>query len=127
MNAMKRKKKRLSVASSPAVSPESVPRDSRRPRFKAAPLLGLAAMLAFSNSFSTGFALDNHMILEDTRIETASVANIDLIFRHTYWWPNGESGLYRPLATLSYLFNYAVLGNGNHPAGYHWVNCPTRR
>jgi tetratricopeptide (TPR) repeat protein len=41
---------------------------------------------------------------------------------HTYWWPNGESGLYRPLTTLSYLFNYAILGNGNRPAGYHWIN-----
>jgi protein O-mannosyl-transferase len=41
---------------------------------------------------------------------------------HTYWWPYGESGLFRPLTTLSYLFNYAVLGNGEHPAGYHWVN-----
>jgi tetratricopeptide (TPR) repeat protein len=97
-------------------------RDSRRYYFAAVAALPLLTLLAYSNSFSTGFALDNHMILEDTRIETASVANIDLIFRHTYWWPNGESGLYRPLATLSYLFNYAVLGNGNHPAGYHWVN-----
>ena len=24
--------------------------------------------------------------------------------------------------TLSYLFNYAVLGNGGHPTGYHWIN-----
>ena len=29
---------------------------------------------------------------------------------------------YRPLTTLSYLLNYAVLGNCPHPAGYHWVN-----
>ena len=42
--------------------------------------------------------------------------------RHTYWWPYGESGLYRPLTTLSYLFNYAVLGNRDRPAGYHAVN-----
>ena len=26
---------------------------------------------------------------------------------------------YRPLPILSYLFNYAVLGNGKKPAGYH--------
>jgi tetratricopeptide (TPR) repeat protein len=32
------------------------------------------------------------------------------------------SGLYRPLTTLSYLFYYAVLGNGPRPTGYHWVN-----
>jgi len=60
--------------------------------------------------------------LEDARIQTANAANIDLIVRHTYWWPYGESGLYRPLTTLSYLLNYAVLGNGNRPAGYHWIN-----
>jgi hypothetical protein len=23
---------------------------------------------------------------------------------------------------LRRLFNYAILGNGNRPAGYHWVN-----
>ncbi|MGA2116729.1 MAG: hypothetical protein ABSH56_18470 [Bryobacteraceae bacterium] len=80
-------------------------------------------MLAFSNSFSTGFALDNQtLLLEDTRIQSATAANIALIVRHTYWWPNGESGLYRPLTTFSYLLNYAILGNGSHPAGYHWVN-----
>jgi tetratricopeptide (TPR) repeat protein len=32
------------------------------------------------------------------------------------------TGLYRPLTTFSYLLNYAVFGNGPHPAGYHWVN-----
>jgi hypothetical protein len=32
------------------------------------------------------------------------------------------SGLYRPLTTFSYLFNYSVLGNGTNPSGYHWLN-----
>lgn len=86
-------------------------------------MLGLVTLLAFSNSFSTGFALDNQMlILGDTRTQAASASNIALIVGHTYWWPNGESGLYRPLTTLSYLLNFAILGNGNRPAGYHWVN-----
>jgi tetratricopeptide (TPR) repeat protein len=84
--------------------------------------LGLLTLLAFSNSFSTGFALDNHLLLSDTRIQAATSSNIALIVGHTYWWPNGESGLYRPLTTLSYLLNYAILGNTNHPAGYHWIN-----
>ena len=26
------------------------------------------------------------------------------------------------MVTLSFLFNYAVLGNADRPAGYHWVN-----
>jgi hypothetical protein len=34
----------------------------------------------------------------------------------------GEAGIYRPLTTLSYLFNYAIFGGGDHAAGYHWVN-----
>ena len=97
--------------------------DSRRHFFVVAAALVLATLLAFSNSFSTGFALDNQMLLlRDSRIQTASASNIALIVRHTYWWPNGESGLYRPFTTFSYLLNYAILGNGNHPAGYHWVN-----
>jgi protein O-mannosyl-transferase len=62
------------------------------------------------------------LLLGDTRIRTASAANAALIIQHTYWWPNGESGLYRPLTTLSYLLNYSILGNGDRPAGYHWIN-----
>jgi tetratricopeptide (TPR) repeat protein len=33
-----------------------------------------------------------------------------------------EAGIYRPLTTLSYLFNYAVLGNGDNLVAYHWFN-----
>ena len=124
---MNRKRKRVPVATSPATGPAPVPRtdtrDSRLPHFAAVLALPLLMLLAFSNSFSAGFTLDNRMlILGDTRIQTASAANIALIIRHTYWWPNGESGLYRPLTTLSYLLNYAILGNADHPAGYHWIN-----
>ena len=85
--------------------------------------LCLLTLLAYSNSFVAGFALDNRgLILEDARIREASPENLALIFQHTYWWPYGESGLYRPLTTLSYLFNYATLGEGTAPAGYHWFN-----
>jgi tetratricopeptide (TPR) repeat protein len=85
--------------------------------------LCLLTLLAYSNSFVAGFALDNRgLILEDARIREASSENLALIFQHTYWWPYGESGLYRPLTTLSYLFNYAMLGEATAPAGYHWFN-----
>src|SRR5690349_3957134 len=85
--------------------------------------LSLLALLAYSNSFACGFVLDNRgLILNDPRIRDVSASNVGLIMDHTYWWPNGESGLYRPFATLSYLFNYAVLGNGAEPVGYHWIN-----
>src|SRR5690242_11633092 len=68
--------------------------------------LVLLAFVAYSNSFHAGFVLDNRgLILNDTKIRDASASNLGLIVDHTYWWPNGESGLYRPFATLSYLFN----------------------
>jgi hypothetical protein len=80
-------------------------------------------LAAFANSFGAGFALDNKaLILDDERVHAATRDNIGLIFQHSYWWPRGASGLYRPFTTLSYLFNYAVLGNGSSAAGYHWVN-----
>jgi len=124
---MKRKRRRVAAPPPAAVpaasSSQPLARHSRRPYFAAVLTLGLFTLLAFSNSFSTGFVLDNKMLLlGDTRIQTASAANIALIFQHTYWWPYGESGLYRPFTTLSYLLNYAILGNGNRPAGYHWIN-----
>ncbi len=81
------------------------------------------ALVAYSNSFSGGFVFDNRgLILQDTRIRESSAENLALIIDHTYWWPYGESGLYRPLTTLSYLFNYAVLGNATDPWGYHALN-----
>jgi protein O-mannosyl-transferase len=85
--------------------------------------LGLLALLAYSNSFSSGFVVDNHyIILRDPRIQQVTSQNVGLIFDKTYWWPTQETGLYRPFTTLTYLFNYAVLGNSQFPAGYHWIN-----
>jgi tetratricopeptide (TPR) repeat protein len=81
------------------------------------------ALLAFSNSFDARFTLDSAtLILKDTRIRQVIAANIDQIVRHTYYWPSGEAGIYRPFTTLTFLFNYAVLGNRDSPAGYHWIN-----
>jgi protein O-mannosyl-transferase len=67
--------------------------------------LGVLTLLAFSNSFQAGFVLDNKGLLLDPRIREVTPENIALIFGHTYWWPTGEAGLYRPFTTLSYLFN----------------------
>jgi len=80
------------------------------------------ALLAYSNSFHAGFTLDNGVLLHEKQIYEATLQNIGLILGHTYWWPILETGLYRPLTTLSFLFNYAVLGNGVHAEGYHWIN-----
>ena len=84
--------------------------------------LAFLAFLAFSNSFSAGFVLDNKALLQDPRIRELTGENLRLIFQHTYWWPTGEAGLYRPFTTLSYLFNYTVLRNATEPGGYHWIN-----
>jgi tetratricopeptide (TPR) repeat protein len=81
------------------------------------------ALLAYSNSFRTGLALDNgSVILQDSRIRAATSENLHLIATQEYWYYRMTTGLYRPLTTFSYLVNYAILGNGTHPAGYHWVN-----
>ncbi len=89
----------------------------------AACVLTIIALLAWRNSVEAGFVFDNKtLLLEDTRIRNATSENLALILHHTYWWPNEESGLYRPITTLSYLFNYAILGNADRPAGYHWIN-----
>ncbi|HZP47642.1 MAG TPA: hypothetical protein VFB07_03845 [Vicinamibacterales bacterium] len=103
-----------------------VPAAPARPaRSAALRALGLCAIAiaAYANSFAAGFAFDSRaLILQDPRVHAATADNVDLILRHTYWWPYGESGLYRPATTLSYLFNYAVLGGGERPFGYHAFN-----
>jgi hypothetical protein len=84
--------------------------------------LCVLTLLAYSNSFEGGLVLDNKVLLLDPRIREGTPQNIALIFQHTYWWPTGEAGLYRPFTTLSYLFNYAVLGEGEQLFGYHAIN-----
>ena len=102
--------------------PTPRPASELRQRF-AIVALGAVTLLAYANSFSSGFVLDNRgLLLQDPRIREATTENLKLILQHTYWWPYGESGLYRPITTLSYLFNYAIQGNADHPAGYHWIN-----
>jgi protein O-mannosyl-transferase len=116
---MKANKKRRPPAPPPAPKKASKP-----PRHWLAGL-GLIALtaLAFSDSFNAGLALDNRMLITgDPRIREATNQNIGQILQHTFWWPNGEAGIYRPLTTLSYLFNYAILGSGSDPAAYHWIN-----
>ena len=80
------------------------------------------AFCAYSNSFNAPFLLDNDpIILKDARIRAATSDHVQRILNEEYW-PLGMSGLYRPLTTFSYMFNYSVLGNGANPSGYHWLN-----
>jgi protein O-mannosyl-transferase len=97
------------------------PSEYRRHALAALALCALT-LLAYSNSFEGGLVLDNKVLLLDPRIREATPQNIALIFQHTYWWPTGEAGLYRPFTTLSYLFNYAILGEADQLSGYHAIN-----
>src|ERR1035441_3959481 len=44
------------------------------------------------------------------------------ILNHDYWWPMSVDRLYRPVTLISFLWNYAVLGNGENGTGYHQAN-----
>jgi tetratricopeptide (TPR) repeat protein len=86
-------------------------------------ILFLVALAAYVNSFGLGLAQDSKTIVTaDPRVQTVTADNIKAILTRNYWWPKSGDGLYRPVTTLSILFNYAVLGNGPNPAGYHVVN-----
>ena len=107
----------------PTLQPPAPPRRPLHPHVWRVLVLWAVALLAYSNSFRAGMTLDNAtVILQDSRIQAATAANAGLIFSQEYWYGNATTNLYRPLTTLSYLFNYAILGNGTRPAGYHWVN-----
>jgi len=80
-------------------------------------------LVAYADSFGLGLAQDSQAIVaQDVRIREATASNVALILTRNYWWPKAGDGLYRPVTTLSFLFNYAVLGGGANPTGYHVVN-----
>jgi tetratricopeptide (TPR) repeat protein len=90
-------------------------------------VLWILALAAYSNSFQAGLVFDNaSLVAEDSRIQAATPQNMESILTGGYWDGSrlhaATAGLYRPLTTFSYLLNYAVLGNGPQPAGYHFVN-----
>ena len=80
------------------------------------------ALLVYSNSFSAPFLFDNNeIILQDTRVHALTAEHLRAILAGPYWEIR-LINLYRPLTTLSFLFNYAVLGDRTTPGGYHWLN-----
>ncbi|MGA2723683.1 MAG: hypothetical protein ABSG79_14895 [Bryobacteraceae bacterium] len=96
-----------------------------RPAVKHALLLAALigfTFLAYANSFHAPFLVDNPaIILQDARVHAVTPIQLHRILTEQYW-ETANNGLYRPLTTLSFLFNYAVLGNGTDPYGYHWSN-----
>jgi tetratricopeptide (TPR) repeat protein len=88
------------------------------------PLASVLAVVfcAYSNSFHAPFILDNYeIILRDPRVQEVSSTQLHRILTQQYW-ETATTGLYRPVTTLSYLLNYAILGGGADPSGYHWLN-----
>jgi len=88
-------------------------------------VLAFITLLTYANTFQdTDFVRDNDfLVLQDARVHSASLENLQQIFTQDYWQVSGGGAtLYRPLTTLSYLFNYAILGNGTHATGYHLFN-----
>ena len=85
--------------------------------------LGLLILIFYSNSFTAGLLFDSEIIIKmDPRLRSLNLVNLQNIFTRNYWWPNDDSTLYRPVTTLSYLFNYTILGNGESVTGYHVLN-----
>jgi protein O-mannosyl-transferase len=85
--------------------------------------LWVLSLAAYSNSFSGGLVFDGERaIARDPRIRALTAENVGRILTGGYWVAQPAAGLYRPLTTLSFLANYAVLGNGTGPGGYHAVN-----
>jgi len=117
-----------SPGSRPAARPETAaaapPSSIRPPSFPVATgLLALVSIVAYWNSFGGELIWDNKVILlQDIRLRSIDWQSVANIFTYNYWWPSFESDLFRPLTTLSYWFNYSVLGNAEQPFGYHAVN-----
>lgn len=119
---MRRRPASRPVPTVPAGPPAAdVPVPRRRLVYAA---LVVLALVAYANAFGGAFVLDSQVIvLEDPRLREVSAQNLGLIVNRSYWWPYDTiDDLYRPVTTLSYLVNYAVLGHADRPAGYHAVN-----
>jgi tetratricopeptide (TPR) repeat protein len=85
-------------------------------------VLGLV-FVAYSNAFQGSLVFDSASVIgDDPRIREATPPNIGSILTGRYWYVSTTARLYRPLTTLSYLLNFAILDDGPRPAGYHWVN-----
>jgi tetratricopeptide (TPR) repeat protein len=79
-------------------------------------------LLAYVNSFHAPFLVDSVAAIPgDTRVQAVTPENLHRILAFPYW-EIYNTGLYRPLTTLSFLLNYAIFGNGADPYGYHWLN-----
>ena len=92
-------------------------------------MLGLIALLvsvAYANSFQTGFALDDAVMIEQN-VEITRLGSLPHLVTSDYWAGRApseavpwRSGLYRPLVLVTFALNYAW--GQLSPFGYHLVN-----
>lgn len=107
----------------PAVAGVKALRSLARPHATRILAIWALALVAYSNSFQSGLLFDNAAVIgQDIRIREATAGNLRLILTQDYWFGRTDARLYRPVTTLSYLFNYSVLGSGPNATSYHWVN-----
>jgi tetratricopeptide (TPR) repeat protein len=110
------------VEASPAV-PQQQDVKSAAPDLRHLIALWVCSLIPYLNSFRDGLSFDNSLAIRmDPRIQAATWANLHTIFTTDYWYNIASSGLFRPLTTLSYLFNYSILGGGVNTFGYHVFN-----
>ena len=104
--ANKNKKARATQQSVSPSDPQGVPHKPRLPLQSApwmkhvyvAVALFVVTLSVYSNSFRSGFPLDNDpLILQDPRVHAVTVENISAIINHSAWFVPPEKGLYRPL------------------------------
>jgi hypothetical protein len=83
-------------------------------------VLGLAAILAYSNNFTAEFVYDDYpFILENPAVRSLSDAH-RFFFDREMFSQKGQYIIYRPLATLSFALNHKL--SGYEPAPFHAVN-----
>jgi hypothetical protein len=83
-------------------------------------LIAIAALAAYSNSFSCELFYDNKALIPDNEIFQQD-GQAGRIFSSNYWWPK-ETDLYRPFTIYTYYLNYRLWGWGANPLGYHVFN-----
>lgn len=73
--------------------------------------------LIYGQSLSGNFVFDDRNLVEHQEL-LSNLQNMGQVIMYPFW--NTESGLYRPITLLSYMFNFIFLGAD--PAGFHFIN-----
>src|SRR5689334_2252351 len=82
-------------------------------------LVVAAAVLAYLNAAGGELVFDAKILVAgNPAVQTWSADSVGWLFTHDYWQPMATDGLYRPLTTLSWLIDRAVLGHGDVAFGY---------